>query len=195
MSTPIFTLPFPEYDIANILERNFTKKKNFSVSIPLSRQQKFYDLLLINGKKKRVLTIQIKSSRTFLFHSSKKRKNENIFDKYEYNGFFPYFDIKNNYSDYYFFHMLYPIHDKNFRPRARWGRRILVFNKGEMVTILKKVKTKKGKQGKFFWFLLNSLNKKIGFYGGYIEKENMYQENLLENKLKEMKRKINLPFS
>ena len=67
MST--FTIPFPEYDIADILQRKFPKKENFSVSIPLSRQQKFYDLLLVNGKNKKILTIQVKSSRTFFFES------------------------------------------------------------------------------------------------------------------------------
>ena len=35
----------------------------------------------------------------------------NFFDKYEYDGWFLYFDIKNNYSDYYFFicYILYMI--------------------------------------------------------------------------------------
>ena len=145
-------------------------------------------------KIKEFLQFKLKSSRTFLCGRKKWKNNTNIFDEYEYNGFFPYFDIKDNYSDYYFFYMLYPIHDKNFRPRARWGRKILVFNKKEMVIMLKKVKTRSGKRGRFFWFLLNSLDKRIGFYGGYIEKENIYQKNLLENKLKEMKKKINLPF-
>ncbi|MEZ4200803.1 MAG: hypothetical protein R3B69_04485 [Candidatus Paceibacterota bacterium] len=48
MST--FTIPFPEYDIADILQKQFPKKENFSVAIPLSRQQKFYDLLLVKGR-------------------------------------------------------------------------------------------------------------------------------------------------
>ncbi|MEK9161547.1 MAG: hypothetical protein AAB822_02210 [Patescibacteria group bacterium] len=186
-------MPFPEYDIANILQKNFPKKKNFSVSIPLSRQQKFYDLLLINCKNKKVLTIQVKSSRTFLYEG-KKTKNENIFDKYEYNGWFLNLDIKSNYSDYYFFYMPYPVHDKNFRPRARWDRKILVFNKKEMVNILSKVKTKSGNKGHSFWFLLNSFDNKIGFSGGSI-RFNGLRKHLLENKLKEMKRKISLPFT
>ena len=192
MSTPIFTLPFPEYDIANILQKSFPKKKDFSVSIPLSRQQKFYDLLLINGKNKKVLTIQVKSSRTF-HHENKKTKKMNFFDKYEYDGWFLYFDIKNNYSDYYFFYMPYPIHDKNFRPRARWGRKILIFNREEMIKILDKVKTKSGERGHSFWFLFNSFDNKIGFSGGSVRSSVLYK-HVLENKIKEMKKKINLLF-
>lgn len=194
MST--FTIPFPEYDIADILQRKFPKKENFSVSIPLSRQQKFYDLLLVNGKNKKIITIQIKSSRGF-YHGSKKTKNTNIFDKYEYNGWFHYFDIKDNYSDYYFFYITYPILDKSFRPRARWDRKILVFNRKEMINILNKVKTRLGNKGHFFWFLFNSFDNKIGFFGGHIH-SNGLQKNLLENKLRTIGRKlvnkINLPF-
>ena len=183
----IFTIPFPEYDIADMLRKKFLKKENFSVSIPLSRQQKFYDLLLVNGKNKKIITIQIKSSRTF-YHDSKKIKKTN-FNKYEYDGFFPYFDIKNNYSDYYFFYMTYPIHDKNFRPQARWDRKILVFDRKEMVNILNNVKTKLGERGRFFWFLLNAFNNQIGFFGGYIYKNGL-QKHLLENKIEEIKKKL-----
>ena len=92
MST--FTIPFPEYDIANILQKEFPKKDNFSVAIPLSRQQKFYDLLLINGESKKSVTIQVKSSRTYL--GSEK-------SEYQYYSWLNYFDIKDNYSDFYFY--------------------------------------------------------------------------------------------
>lgn len=186
MST--FTIPFPEYDIADIMQKKFPKKENFSVSIPLSRQQKFYDLLLVNGKNKKVLTIQVKSSRTFL-NDNKKIRNKNIFNKYEYNGWLHYFDIKDNYSDYYFFYMPYPIHDKNFRPRARWDRKILVFNRKEMLHLLDNVKTKLGKRGHFFWFLFNSFDNKIGFYGGHASLNGLHK-HLLENKLGKIKKKL-----
>lgn len=186
MST--FTIPFPEYDIADILQRKFPKKENFSVSIPLSRQQKFYDLLLVNGKNKKVITIQVKSSRTFL-HKSKKKKNKNIFDEYEYDGWFPNFDINNNYSDYYFFYMRYPIFDDYFSPRARWDRKILVFNRKEMLYLLDNVKTKLDKRGRFFWFLFNSFGNKIGFYGGYASLNGLHK-HLLENRLEKIKKKL-----
>src|SRR3989339_587791 len=98
MST--FTLPYPEYDIADMLQKKFFKKDNYSISIPLSRQQKFYDLVLINGAKKKFVTIQVKSSRTYI---GKGRS------KFIFYSWFNRFNIEDNYSDFYFLYMPYPI--------------------------------------------------------------------------------------
>lgn len=180
MST--FTIPFPEYDIASILQKEFPKKNNFSVAIPLSRQQKFYDLLLINGKSKKSVTIQVKSSRTYL--GSKK-------EEYQYYSWLNHFNIKDNYSDFYFIYMTYPLFDKNFRPRAKWDRKILVFNQKEMIKLLNNVKTKAGEQEHFFSFGFNVTDGKI--YGArgfrHLNKQE-FSKNLLENKLIEIKNKL-----
>lgn len=180
MST--FTIPFPEYDIAEILQKKFSKKDNFSIAIPLSRQQKFYDLLLINGAIKKSITIQVKSSRTYLGLP----KNE-----HQYYSWLNYFDIKDNYSDFYFIYMTYPELDKNFTPRAKWERMILVFNQKEMVELLSNVKTKSGKQERFFSFGLNVIDKKIyGVRGfGHLKKKD-FSKNLLENKIIEIKKQF-----
>ena len=180
MST--FTIPFPEYDIAEILQKEFSKKENFSLAIPLSRQQKFYDLLLVNGASKRSVTIQVKSSRTYLGSP----KNE-----YQYYSWLNYFDIKDNYSDFYFVYMTYPQLDKDFTPRAKWERMILVFNQKEMVELLGNVKTKAGKQERFFSFGLNVTDGKIyGVRGfGHLGKKE-FSKNLLANKLGEIRKKL-----
>lgn len=180
MST--FTIQFPEYDIANILQEEFPKKENFSVAIPLSRQQKFYDLLLINGESKKTITIQVKSSRTW-----PGKKNET----HQYYSWLNYFDIKDNYSDFYFVYMTYPSFDKNFRPGAKWERKILVFNQKEMLELLGNVKTKKGTQEKFFSFGFNATDGKIYGARGFShlgEKE--FSGNLLQNRITELKRKL-----
>lgn len=180
MST--FTIPFPEYDIANILQKEFSKKNNFSVAIPFSRQQKFYDLLLINGESKKSVTIQVKSSRTW----PGKEKEE-----YQFYSWLNYFDIKNNYSDFYLIYMTYPVFDKNFRPGAKWNRKILVFNQKEMAELLNSVKTKTGKQERFFSFGFNISDNKI--YGArgfaHLEKQE-FSKNLLENKLNEIRKSL-----
>ena len=46
----IFSLPYPEFAIATILQKNFKKKDGFSIQIPLSRQQKGLDLLVYNQR-------------------------------------------------------------------------------------------------------------------------------------------------
>lgn len=180
MST--FTIPFPEYDIANILQKEFPKKDNFSVAIPLSRQQKFYDLLLVNGATKKSVTIQVKSSRTW--PGAKK-------EAYQFYSWLNYFDIKDNYSDFYFVYMTYPTFDKNFRPGARWDRKILVFNQQEMVSLLGSVKTKAGKQERFFSFGFNPTDDQI--YGargfGHLDPQE-FSANLLANKIEEIKGRL-----
>ena len=180
MST--FSIPFPEYDIADILQKKFPKKENFSVAIPMSRQQKFYDLLLVKGESKRSVTIQVKSSRTWLANDK---------DDFQFASWLNHFGIKNNYSDFYFIYMTYPLFDENFKPKAKWDRKILVFNQKEMVKILDNVKTKSGKPEKFFSFGFNADGKKITGERGFshLPKKN-FAKNLLENKLDEIRKKF-----
>ncbi len=180
MST--FTLPFPEYDIANILQREFSKKDNFSVAIPASRQQKFYDLLLVKGASKRSVTIQVKSSRTYL----SDKENE-----HQFYSWLNHFDIKDNYSDYYFIYMTFPLFDKNFKPKAKWDRKILVFSQKEMVKILDNVKTKGGNPERFFSFGFDASGEIISGARGFshLPKKN-FAQNLLENKLDEIRNKF-----
>ena len=180
MST--FTIPFPEYDIANTLQKEFPKRDNFSVAIPLSRQQKFYDLLLVNGESKKSVTIQVKSSRTYL--GSEK-------SEYQYYSWLNYFDIKDNYSDFYFVYMTYPLFDKNFRPRAKWDRKILVFDQKEMVKLLGNVKTKAGKQERFFSFGFNVTDDKIYGARGFRHLDAPeFSANLLKNKLSDIRNRL-----
>lgn len=177
-----FTIPFPEHDIANILQKDFPKKKNFSVAIPLSRQQKFYDLLLINGETKKSVTIQVKSSRGYLGN----KKSE-----HQYACWLNHFDIKDNYSDFYFIYMTYPVFDSKFRPGAKWDRKILVFTRKEMTSLLRKVKTKAGKQERFFSFGFNATDQKISGQRGFFHWKNReFHENLYRNKLPEIQRTL-----
>lgn len=180
MST--FTIPFPEYDIANILQKEFSKKDNYSVAIPLSRQQKFYDLLLINGKSKKSVTIQVKSSRTWPGTGK---------DVYQFYSWLNWFDIKDNYSDFYFVYMTFPVLDKNFHPSAKWDKKIVVFNQMEMVKLLGNVKTKAGKQERFFSFGFNTSDKRIVGARGFSHlDEQEFSKNLLENRLGEIKKML-----
>ena len=181
MST--FTIPFPEYDIADILQKKFPKQENFSLAIPLSRQQKYYDLLLVKGENRKTVTIQVKSSRTYPSRSPK--------DEYQFYSWLNYFDIKSNYSDFYFVYMTYPLLDKNFKPKAKWERKILVFNQKEMMKILDNVKTKSGKPEKFFSFCFNADGDDISGHRGFhhLRKQN-FTKNLLENKLEEIRKKF-----
>jgi len=179
MST--FTIPYPEYDIAEILQKRFPKKENYSVAIPLSRQQKYYDLLLVKGEKRKTVTIQVKSSRTYL---SQKE------GEYRYYSWFNYFDIKNNYSDFYFLYMTYPLFDKNYKPKAKWSTKILVFTGNEMKKLLDNVKTKEGKQERFFSLGFNEQGEICGARGfSHLQKKD-YSKYLLENMFEVIRKKF-----
>ena len=179
MST--FTIPFPEYDIADRLTKEFTKKDDFSIAIPFSRQQKFYDLVLMNGKNKKIAIIQVKSSRTW----SGGSKNEPL----ENYSFFNKFDISENYSDYYFIYMTYPVLSKDFNPSAKWDKKILVFSHKEMSYILDHIMTIGGKKENRFSFGFNPHNNIVeGARGFKYFKDRNFSKNLLENKLSEIRK-------
>ena len=178
MST--FTIPFPEYDIANLLQEIFPKKDNYSVNIPLSRQQKFYDLILMNGTNKKVAVIQVKSSRTW--------KGGNKREPLEYYSFFNRFDIKDNYCDYYFMYMTYPVLSGNLNPGAKWERKILVFTHQEMCNIFEIIKTKKGKKEDRFSFGFNSGDDQI--WGGRGFEDTNFSSNLLQKRLKDIEKSV-----
>jgi hypothetical protein len=180
--TPIFTIPFPEYDIAIILQEKFPKEHHFSVAIPVSRQQKFYDLLVVNGKSGKSVTIQVKSSR--VYYNSKK-------EDYQYYSWHKCFDVRDNYSDFYFFYITYPLVDRKFRPCAKWDTKILVFTKKEMVELLQNLKTEKGKKMRhFFEFRISPTDDKVRGGLGFHYKGD-FTRNLLENRLVMITKKLN----
>jgi hypothetical protein len=137
---------------------------------------------LINGKSKKSVTIQVKSSRTW--PGSEK-------EAYQFYSWLNWFDIKDNYSDFYFVYMTFPVLDKNFHPSAKWDKKIVVFNQKEMVKLLGNVKTKAGKQERFFSFGFNTSDKKIVGARGFAHlDEQEFSKNLLENRLSEIKKML-----
>lgn len=107
-----FSIEYPEYNIAGLLQDDFSKTNNFSVSIPLSRQQKYYDLLLHNANNKKCLAIQVKSSRTYINTNTTDNPND-----YNYYAWLNNFQA-NTFSDFYFIFISYPLFDTTtFSPR------------------------------------------------------------------------------
>jgi hypothetical protein len=65
---PVFTLNYPELLVAETLQKNFTTASGCSVLIPLSAQQKGYDLAIMRrtSQASKIVTVQVKSSRTYV---------------------------------------------------------------------------------------------------------------------------------
>ena len=183
-----FTIAYPEHHIADLLQVDFPKRDNFSISIPLSRQQKHYDLLLFNANNKKCLTIQVKSSRTYLYPEITKS------NQYNYYAWLSNFNIVNNYSDYYFIFISFPVFDtESFKPKAGFGTKILVFDSSEMSTILGNINiTKGGTPDRFFALGFNFGENRIFGDRGF-DKNNRpdLSEYLYENKLPLIKQAIN----
>jgi hypothetical protein len=169
----LFTVPFPEYDIANILQKAFPKKEKFSVAIPLSRQQEFYDLILLNGNNRKSLTIQVKSSRVYY--------NLPKYDFFE--SWHKSFNFEHKFSDFYFFYITFPLLNKHFAPGAKWDKKILVFSKEEMANLLP-AKTHS------FGFCISITNGTVSGGRGFNYNEKSLSNHLIENQIASLKKAI-----
>ncbi len=190
----IFTLPYSEYQVINQLQKKLAKSDGNSYYIPVSRQQKGIDFIIHNNLSNKIIRIQVKSSRSY-FQKPKKLKSGKIRDvKYKYHLWFNNFldKYEKNNADYYILFGLYPVYQQNKNIKSKsifWENLILCFSEKEMIKLLKKVRTKrKKKPDKFFSFGFNNGDEIFGTRGfkGNIN----LSKFLLENKLKELKRKL-----
>lgn len=189
----IFTLPYPEYAVASLFQKNFKKGDDYSIQIPLSRQQKGIDLLLYHQKTKRAVSLQIKSSRSWYGRPPKRKSRK---EKFEYYAWFRSFNYQKGLADFYVFFILYPKNDlgskkldKNRDIKKWWNSKVVIFNDNEIGQLLKEIKTKEGKPEKFFGFGFNEKSDDIVLTRGLGEHVS-FKENLFENKIKEIKKNL-----
>ncbi len=145
---PVFTLPYSEYRTANRLAEFFKKQDGYSVLLPSSRTEKGFDLALLkqNGVKRKVITIQVKASRTY---SGKPAK----WEPFAYRTWFQTFLVPSE-TDWIFLVGMYPnSEDKTRKSSADWWQEIILcFSRDEMTNFFSQVKTRKGTPDKFFGF-------------------------------------------
>jgi len=188
----IFTLPYPEYIVATLLQKHLKKKEGYSVQIPLSRQQKGIDLLVYNQKTKKAVSIQVKSSRSW---QRKPAKRENV-QKFQHGSWFHKFDCKKGVADFYAFFILHPVGkfsgkrlDKGKASKKWWGYKVVIFKDKEMRTLLRKIRTKGGKPESFFGFGFNDRSKDIYVTRG-LKEPTRYTSHLFEHKIREIKKAL-----
>jgi len=154
----VFTLPYPEYSVTKELTNHFKKKHGYSVLIPVSRQQKGYDLMVYNQKTGRSITIQVKSSRTYEGTEPKKQTKNR---KYRYNTWFNTFGVGDTPCDFYVLFGLYSKLigkgvkklDKSRKVSKWYDVVLLAFSGKEMSKFLKGLRQKKSnKQDSKFGF-------------------------------------------
>jgi len=177
-----FSIDYPEYHIAGHLQKDFPKTGNYSVSIPLSRQQKYYDLLLHNGNNKKCLTIQVKSSRTYV----NTEIDDTTLTDYNYYAWLNNFQNTNPFTDFYFIFISYPLFDTTtFKPKTASGVKILVFDNIEMANLFANIKlTRSGNPDKFFGFGFNMDDNHIWGTRGFNQNPRQeFTSNVYQNKV------------
>ena len=179
---PVFTLPYSEFRTANRLAEFFKKQEGFSVLLPSSRTEKGFDLALLkqNGTKRRIITIQVKASRTY---SGKPPK----WEPYAYRTWFQTFLVPDE-TDWIFLVGMYPnSEDKTRKSGAAWWQEIILcFSRKEMTDFFGQFKTRKGTPDKFFCFGFNEPKAIFQTRGDQNREKKDYSGFLLEKRHEEI---------
>ena len=183
----IFTLPYSEFEVINIIQKHFKKKDGFSVYIPTSRQQKGVDFIVHNCLNNKILRFQVKSSR-YYFNEPCEKNGELKIPEFKYSLWFRNFIDKFNKSicDYYVLFGLYPVYStKNNIKSDFWKTILLCYSSNEMYELLNKIKTvRELKPDRFFSFGFNNGNE-IFNVRGFIKNQDA-SKHLLKNKISTM---------
>jgi len=180
----VFTLPYPEYIVAETLAKLLPKREGFSVNIPLSRQQKGMDLLVYHRATGKAAAIQVKSSRPYR-GAPPKRKNTP--KRFNYYLWFKRFEYQKEAADFYIIFGLYPEANiiEGGLNRARvpqnwWKHKILLLTDTEMENLLKGIRSQ---NDSFFAFGFDTYTDEIFLTRG-VEIPQLYSDFLIERKVK-----------
>lgn len=140
---PVFTLNYPELLVAEALQKLFKPASNYSVLIPLSAQQKGYDLALMRrtDQGSKVATFQVKSSRTYLGTSG-------VAPRTKMRNFAHYMWLKRfavpPEADFFILIGQYASNPTSQKNTANlWQSHFLLFTHAEMATFMSSVRQKK----------------------------------------------------
>jgi len=176
---PVFTLPYSEFRTANRLAEFFKKQNGYSILLPSSRTEKGFDLALLkqNGGKHKLITIQVKASRTY---SGKPPKHE----PFAYRTWFQTFSVPQE-TDWVFLVGMYPgSEDRTRKSSATWWQEIILcFSRDEITEFFSQVKTRKGAPDKFFGFGFNKPTEIYQTRGDQNREKKDYSAFLLKNRV------------
>jgi len=181
-----FTLPYSEYEAIIQMQHLLKKKDGYSFYIPTTRQQKGIDLIIHNSQTNKILRVQVKSSRSYVNTSERKKENDYRYYLW-FNNFLKKFQL--GMADFYLLFGLFPRYDSKYKIKSKnefWSSVILLFDDKEMNELLKNVKTKKEKKmDKFFGFGFDSDDSIYGVRG--FEEPTDFSKYLLKHRLDSVK--------
>ncbi|MBI1823356.1 MAG: hypothetical protein HYR80_04505 [Nitrospirae bacterium] len=185
---PVFTLQWPEFILANRLQKKLTKKNGYSVLIPLSRQEKGIDLAVLKKEKVRkthVVTLQIKASRTYRPDPPKRKETK----RFSYHTWFNRFNVPKEVDFFLLVGIYAPDSGRTKRVTKRWYRDCtLLFNNGEMRAFIKNCLTVKGKPDKMFGFGFDNPSQVFQVRGDKHRESRDFSDHLLDKRIGEIKK-------
>jgi len=187
---PVFTLQWPEFLLANRLQKMLLKSEGFSVLVPTSRQEKGIDLAVIrkttNGES-RVVTIQIKASRTYTSEPPKRETTQ----RFRFYTWFNRFAVPEEADFFLLFGIYAPNQSKTTKIGADWYKDCtLLFTLQEMKDFMSSCLTVGGQHDKMFGFGFDDEKKIVQTRG---DKDRLYKEftsYLLANRIALLKEKL-----
>ncbi len=185
----VFTLPYPEFEVIDQIEKIFKKEEGYSVLVPTSRKQEGIDFAILSLKNRTSLKAQVKSSRSYLRNTTEKSSRKNMKPSYYYNLHYTNFIKKytKGTADLYFFFGIYQayLNKENIKANSIWKNIILVFTDEEINSLLNNVKTKKeGKVDRYIDFGFND-EENVFIIRGLPERKNV-TKHLLKNRTTEL---------
>ena len=151
----IYTIPYPEFCVAQQLSRLLPAKRGYSLFAPLSRQEPGVDLVLVRRARSgaKVATIQVKGSRTY----SRPKATSRTKRPFRYHTWFNTFECPAE-ADFFCLVALYPAVDAAMKRElgSWWVPQVLLFSQGEMRRFLRTVRTVAGHPDKMFGFCFDT---------------------------------------
>jgi hypothetical protein len=157
---PVFTLQWPEFIVAERLQKELPKKDGYSILLPLSRQEKGIDLAILRkrGGDHRTITIQVKASRTYAGTPNDDPANP----EFLHYTWFRRFDVPDEADFILLVGMYAPDSGQTKRVSEKWYRDCtLLFTREEMREFIASCLTAKGTPDQMFSFGFNSPKKVV----------------------------------
>jgi hypothetical protein len=187
---PVFTLQWPEFILANRLQKLLPKKEGYSVLIPTSRQEKGIDLAVLkkDAKGNRVVTIQIKASRTWVKTPPKKESKRH----FQFETWFTRFDVPDEADFIFLFGMYAPDLGRTKLIATDWYQDCtLIFKNSEMKDFIKDCLTVSGRPDRMFGFGFSHLSSIFQTRGDKNRSMKDFSDFLFEKRIKLIKEALN----
>lgn len=180
---PVFTVQWPEFLLANRLQKLLPKSAGFSVFIPTSRQEKGIDLAVIRKQPKagsRVATFQVKASRTYSPAPPKRESTQ----RFRFYTWFNRFSVPDEADFFLLFGMYSPDAARTKRVNAGWYKDCtLLFTLEEMKQFISSCLTVGGKEDKMFGFGFDDEQKVVQTRGDKDRQGTDFTHRLLSNRV------------